>query len=347
MRDLAPPHAHDLREVTEVLDAFIDERIASAPAATSLWAEVRRASAGGKLIRPRLVLAVHRALGGEDLVAERRVAASLELLHTAFLIHDDVIDRDWTRRGRPTVAAAFRQAARSRGRRADTAEHYGTSAAIIAGDLAVAGAIDLAWSATPDPTRARTLARIIGDAVSATAAGELMDVELAAAERGHVDAVLAMYEAKTSVYSFCAPLQSGAVLAGAPHGVVAALGRAGMALGVAFQITDDLLGTFGDSTRTGKSVVSDAREGKQTVLAALLAAADPAAAAAFRRGAGRPRAGVAEAYRDAVERSGARAAAAELARAKTEEAKAHLAHTPAPVREALEVVLDDLRERVV
>jgi len=126
-----------------------------------------------------------------------------------------------------------------------------------------------------DRTTARTLARILGDAVSATAAGELMDVELAAANQGHVDALLAMYESNTSVYSSCAPLQVGAVPAGAPTSVVEFLSRVGKALGVALQITDDLLGTFGDPSGAAKSIESDAREGKQTVLAALLATADP------------------------------------------------------------------------
>jgi geranylgeranyl diphosphate synthase type II len=173
-----------------------------------------------------------------------------------------------------------------------------------------------------------------------------MDVELAATPRGDVEAVLAMYEAKTSVYSFCAPLQAGAVLAGAGPAVVAALRRAGLAVGVAFQIADDLLGTFGDAGTTGKSVASDAREGKQTVLAALLAAADPAAADRFRREAGTDDDAFAQAYRDAIERSGARDAAAGLVVARTADARAHLEAVPTALRAAVEAVLDDLHERV-
>lgn len=336
----------DLGAVARVLGAFIDERVATAPAAAGLWTEIRRAATGGKMLRPRLVLAAHDGLGGTDRAAALRAAAATELLHTGFLIHDDVIDRDWTRRGAPNVAAAFRAAAVEEGRSAPTAEHYGTSAAIITGDLAIAGAVDLAWSASDDPAVARALAGVMAEAVSATAAGELMDVELAAAERGDVEAVLAMYEAKTSVYTFCTPLQAGAVLAGADAPVVTALRRAGLALGVAFQIADDLLGTFGDAGTTGKSVASDAREGKQTVLAALLADADPAAADRFRREAGTGDDAFAQAYRDAIEGSGARDAAADLVRARTEEARAQLETLPASFRAPVEAVLEDLHERV-
>ena len=329
--------------VAEVLDAYIDGAIASTPAAETLWGEVRRAATGGKHLRPRLLLAAHRALGGTDHHAAARVAAGFELLHTAFLIHDDVIDRDWLRRGEPNVAAAFRAAALSRGRRPEIAEHLGTSAAIIAGDLAVAGAVELVVGGSDDPAVSSALSDIVSGAVSATAAGELMDVELASAEHPDLDAVLAMYEAKTGVYTFCAPLQAGAVLARADQEVVTALGCAGLAMGVAYQVADDLLGTFGDPAVTGKSIVSDAREGKRTVLATL-AAANGLDASRIPAG-GSPEQ-LAAHLRAAIEDSGARAAAVELAAARTLAARRHLEAVPAALRTALEPLLDDLTDRV-
>jgi geranylgeranyl diphosphate synthase type II len=330
-------------QVAAVLDAYIDGAIASTPIATALWQEVRRAATGGKQLRPRLLLTAHRALGGADDHVAARVAAGFELLHTAFLIHDDVIDRDWVRRGEPTVAAAFRAGAASRGRQPDVAEHLGTSAAIIAGDLATAGAVELVVGASDDGAVRSALADIVSGAVSATAAGELMDVELASADAPDLESVLAMYEAKTGVYTFCAPLQAGAVLARADQGVVTSLGRAGLAMGVAYQVADDLLGTFGDPAVTGKSVVSDAREGKRTVLAVLAAASG--VDAALETGRGAPDEAAAR-LRAAIETSGARAAAVALAAAKTREAEQHLAAVPPPLRIALEPLLADLVVRV-
>jgi geranylgeranyl diphosphate synthase, type II len=332
-----------LGAVDDVLRAFIDDAITATPAAASIWEEVRRASVGGKQLRPRLLLAAHEALGGTGASAAARAAAGFELLHTAFLIHDDVIDRDWSRRGEPNVAAAFRATALARGRRPEIAEHFGTSAAIIAGDLAVAGAVELVTTSSADPGIRATLAGIVSGAVSATAAGELMDVELASADLPDLDAVLAMYEAKTGVYTFCAPLQAGAVLAGAAPEIVSALGSAGLALGVAYQVADDLLGTFGDPAVTGKSVVSDAREGKQTVLATL---ARTNGGLALPIPASTPDDEIAARWRAAIERSGARAAAIELAAARAEEARGHLEAVPEPLRAALAPLLADLVDRV-
>lgn len=331
-----------LQHVVAVLQEHIDHAAAATPAAARLWREVRRASTGGKLIRPRLLVTAHRALDGADVTAEARAAAGFELLHTAFLIHDDVIDHDWTRRGEANVAAAFRDAALADGRRSDVAEHLGASAAIIAGDLAVAGAVQLIGSATDDPATSARLAAIAAEALSATAAGELLDVELAAADGPDLDAVLAMYEAKTSVYTFCAPLRAGAALAGADADVLAALDRAGRALGVAYQITDDLLGLFGDAAVVGKSTVSDAREGKRTVLAALLA--ERGIEPRFDR---LPPEAAAARLRDLVERSGARAAATDLAAEHVFTARDALGEVPPALERGLGRMLTELTDRVL
>ena len=340
------PGIAGLAAVGDALDAFIDGAVASTPAATTLWEEVRRASSGGKKVRPRLLLTAHAALGGVETRAATRAAAGFELLHTAFLIHDDVIDRDWARRGQPNVAGAFRAAALSRGRTPEIAEHFGTSAAIIAGDLAVAGAVELVVGCAVDPSVRAALSGIVTGAVSATAAGELMDVELASSAHPVLAAVLAMYEAKTGVYTFCAPLQAGAVLAGADDATVAALGRAGLALGAAYQIADDLIGTFGDPSVTGKSIVSDAREGKRTVLATLVAESGSQAAMDAAMRTARSIDDAAARLRALIEDTGARAAAAELAVARTQEARQHLRAVPPALRAELEPMLDDLCDRV-
>jgi geranylgeranyl diphosphate synthase type II len=96
----------------------------------------------------------------------------------------------------------------------------------------------------------------------------MADVDLALGVMPTVDEVLQMERAKTSVYSFEAPLQSGAVLAGADESIVQALGVFGREVGIAYQIVDDVLGVFGDEGTTGKTAIGDLREGKRTVLIA-------------------------------------------------------------------------------
>ncbi|KQO61527.1 geranylgeranyl pyrophosphate synthase [Curtobacterium sp. Leaf261] len=229
---------------------------------------LRKASRGGKQFRPRMVITAYAGLGGSDLHAAAHVGAAYELLHTALVVHDDVIDRDWSRRGVPNVAGSFRDQAATGGIATPAAEHRGTSAAVIAGDIALAGAPRLIESSGVDGERRARLLDILDEAVFASAAGEMADVDLSLGMMPSVDEIIAMERAKTSVYSFEAPLQSGAVLAGADEAIVRALGTFGREVGIAYQIVDDILGVFGDEGMTGKTAIGDLREGKRTVLIA-------------------------------------------------------------------------------
>jgi geranylgeranyl diphosphate synthase type II len=235
----------------------------------ALWDCLERASSGGKRVRPALVLAAYTGFGGRDPALVAPVAVSFELLHTAFLIHDDVIDRDLTRRGEANIAGRFNDRALANGAAADQAGVWATAAAILAGDLALSEAHRaLAKLPVDVPTRLRLL-DLLDRAVFVSAAGELADVTNSSARHPlSVAEVITTLENKTAVYSFEAPLQTGAVLAGASAEAIRLLGRYGRFVGVAFQLTDDLLGVFGDPAQTGKSVTADLREGKQTALIA-------------------------------------------------------------------------------
>jgi geranylgeranyl diphosphate synthase type II len=235
----------------------------------ALWDCLERASSGGKRVRPALVLAAYTGFGGRDPALVAPVAVSFELLHTAFLIHDDVIDRDLTRRGEANIAGRFNDRALAHGAAADQAGVWATAAAILAGDLALSEAHrTLAKLPVDVHTRLRLL-DLLDRAVFVSAAGELADVTNTSARHPlSVAEVIATLENKTAVYSFEAPLQTGAVLAGASAEAIRLLGRYGRYVGVAFQLTDDLLGVFGDPAQTGKSVTADLREGKQTALIA-------------------------------------------------------------------------------
>ncbi|TFC28458.1 polyprenyl synthetase family protein [Cryobacterium sp. TMT1-3] len=235
----------------------------------ALWDSLEQASSGGKRVRPALVLAAYSGFGGRDQSLVAPVAVSFELLHTAFVIHDDVIDRDLARRGVANIAGRFNDRALAHGAAADQAGVWAAAAAILAGDLALSEA-HRALAKLPVDVRTRLrLLDLLDRAVFVSAAGELADVTNSSARHPlTVAEVITTLENKTAVYSFEAPLQAGAVLAGASAEAIRLLGRFGRLVGVAFQLTDDLLGVFGDPVKTGKSVKADLREGKQTAMIA-------------------------------------------------------------------------------
>jgi len=239
------------------------------PQYVQLWETLESNTVGGKRFRPRMVMCAYQALGGTDLEAAAYVGAAFELLHTALIVHDDVIDNDFVRRGVPNISGSYRDAAIAAGSNDRVAEHSGISAAVIAGDLALFNSYRLIdRSGVADVTRARLL-EVMDDALFASAAGELIDVDFSMRpDVPRVDDILAMERLKTAVYSFECPLQAGAILAGASEDVVQTLAEFGREIGIAYQLVDDLLGVFGLEAETGKTTIGDLREGKRTVMIA-------------------------------------------------------------------------------
>lgn len=232
-----------------------------------LWAEIERSVRGGKRFRSGLVLGTHAALGGQAVQDAVCVAAGFELLHTAFLIHDDLIDRDTVRRGQPNLAATMGAAALETGADAERAHRWSEAAAVLAGDLALSRAHRLV-AGVDLPMGCRTaLLDLMDETLLVSAGGELDDTAfgLGLGSPGLAEALL-VCESKTAMYSFRAPLRAGAILAGAGADVVRALDGIGRLLGRAFQLVDDLLGVFAPEDVIGKSNLSDLREGKVTAL---------------------------------------------------------------------------------
>ncbi|MEP6844140.1 MAG: polyprenyl synthetase family protein [Pseudolysinimonas sp.] len=314
-----------------------------------LWNELELNTAGGKRFRPRMVFAAYQALGGTDLEAAAYIGAAFELLHTALIVHDDVIDGDFVRRGAPNIAGSFRERALAAGASEADAEHRGISAAVIAGDLALFNAYRLIdRSGVDDATRERLL-EVMDDALFASAAGELIDVDFSwIPEVPRVDDILAMERLKTAVYSFECPLQAGAILAGADEQMVTTLGEFGREIGIAYQLVDDLLGVFGTESETGKTTVGDLREGKRTVLIAYATAVAgwDEHAALF----GNPQLGDdgAATLRGHLVDCGAKGFAEGLARYYANRAVARLRepHIPLTLRNELNPVADDVLARV-
>jgi geranylgeranyl pyrophosphate synthase len=229
-----------------------------------LWEEIGRAVRGGKQFRARLVTRTHAALGGVRTRAAAQVAAAFELMHAGFLVHDDLIDHDTMRRGQPNLASAMYQHAVDHGAH-ERAERFATASALLAGDLLLGMAQHaFATVEVPAPAHAR-LQAVFAETLFVSVAGELDDVVLELREVSG-ERAMRVAETKTAMYSFQAPFRAAAVLAEADESVLAELHELGHHLGVAFQLGDDLLGTFAPEAAIGKSNISDLREGKCTTL---------------------------------------------------------------------------------
>ncbi|MFF0851353.1 family 2 encapsulin nanocompartment cargo protein polyprenyl transferase [Streptomyces sp. NPDC003280] len=216
----------------------------------------------GKAIRPALVLAAAAALGGPRAgAAAVRAAVAVELIHNFTLLHDDVMDRDATRRHRPTAWTVF-----------------GDADAILAGDALQALALRL-LAADPHPVSGQAAARL-ADCVVELCAGQHTDtaLERRAPEEVTLDEVLVMAEAKTGALLGCA-CALGALYAGAGEEEVAALDGFGRQAGLAFQLIDDVIGIWGDPLRTGKPAGADLAVRKKSLpVVAALTSGTPAGA---------------------------------------------------------------------
>ena len=205
---------------------------------------------GGKAIRPTLVLLAAEAVGGVP-AAALPAAVAVELVHNFSLLHDDVMDRDVTRRHRPTAWTVF-----------------GQSAAILAGDALLTWAFDVL--AASGHVAAQAGARMLSAAVVDLVDGQSVDMSFE--QRADVDLseCLRMAERKTGALLGCA-CALGASFGGGSPKQVAHLRGFGEHLGLAFQLVDDLLGIWGDPVVTGKPVYSDLHNRKKSlpVVAAL------------------------------------------------------------------------------
>ena len=308
---MSPARAALLAEVEGRIDRFFaesTERSAThSPQYQDLWRELHAAATGGKRLRPRLVVSAAPLLGDADTDAVVAIATAVELLHTALLLHDDVIDGDVERRGTQNLVGSFADDARRVGLGDAAARRWGETAAILAGDLLLTAAVRMTATVDLDQERRRRLIDLVDESIYRAAAGELADVAYASGLAIPSEAqIRAMMADKTAHYSLELPLRAAAILAGAPDALGDQLGEIGRSLGIVFQMRDDLLGVFGSSDETGKSNSSDLREGKQTILVALARDTREWSQSAELFGSDDLDEADAQRLRDALERSGAR-----------------------------------------
>jgi len=225
-----------MRRVDGVIRARLSSRVALIDQISSYIV-----TAGGKRIRPRLVLLFAEALGFDG-AEQFELAAVVEFIHTATLLHDDVVDESSLRRGRATANATF-----------------GNAASVLVGDFLYSRAFQMMVSIN----RLRVL-EVLADATNVIAEGEVLQLMNMHDPDISVDEYLRVIRFKTAKL-FEASARLGAVLAESAPAVEEACAAYGRALGTAFQLVDDLLDYEGSSQQLGKNVGDDLREGKPTL----------------------------------------------------------------------------------
>lgn len=236
-----------LKEMSAELDGPIRSYIADEEPSNLIEATRQYPYAGGKRMRPSMVVAACRAVGGDGSKAIP-MAVAIEYIHNFTLIHDDLMDGDEMRRGMKTSHVI-----------------YGMPTAILAGDALFAKAYQIIGDLDIPAEGMREILSLVSKAVWDLARGQQMDVNNENADFITLDHYIETITGKTSVL-FAAGAASGAIIGGAPKDVVDSIQKYALSLGVAFQMYDDILGVYGDPKVTGKSAGNDIRKGKYTVM---------------------------------------------------------------------------------
>lgn len=257
-----------MEKIDKLLTEFCDEKINQAleidERYADLWREIKQyLMAGGKRMRPKLVMLAYEAYGGKNSEAIIPIATAWELLHACLLVHDDIIDRDHVRHGQPNIAGRYQLIYKAFSK--SDIDHYALSAALLSGDLLLMSSYDLINTASINSDEKLLVQQYLNKAIFAVAGGEFIDTDSVLYSLNETDPlIVATY--KTASYSLQLPLQCGAALAGASKDELKKLAQIGLHTGIAYQLKDDLLGVFGDSEKTGKSNRSDILEKKRTYL---------------------------------------------------------------------------------
>ncbi len=315
-----------LQDDMEAVNVLIRERMASKHAPRIPEVTKHLVDAGGKRLRPMLTLATAH-LCGYDGPFHIHLAATVEFIHTATLLHDDVVDESGQRRGRPTANLL-----------------WDNKSSVLVGDYLFSRSFQLMVE-----TGSLRVLDILSNASATIAEGEVLQLTASQDLRTTEEIYLQVVRGKTAAL-FSAATEVGGVIAGAPDAHVAALFEYGDALGVAFQIVDDLLDFQGDQKATGKNVGDDFRERKLTMpLIKAVAKADAEEYAFWQRTIekGKQQDGDLEHAIQLLRKHGALEDTKAAAHAEAARAKAALADLPAhPVKDMLSDLADYVVERI-
>ncbi len=216
----------------------------------------------GKRLRGSLVIAGYELSGKKADERVWRAAMAVEIVHTALLMHDDFMDEDKLRRGKPTTHEFW----------SEGDKHYGEAMAVNIGDAVLClGYEMLARCGFDDRLTNKAMVQLLRG-ITNTAYGQAFDVSLPKLKQLTEENVLCLHRAKTAIYTYENPLVIGAILGELGEEIIGKLKEYSEFGGVAFQLQDDVLGVFGDEEKTGKSSDSDLLQGKVTLLAVVVLA---------------------------------------------------------------------------
>lgn len=216
---------------------------------------LQTATQDGKRIRGALVILGYTLVSKTPNPELLKIAAAYELFQTAILVHDDIIDSSPLRRGKPSLHMALGSG------------EYGTSQAICLGDIGFFLAYRLLTESSFDDGLKLKATTFFTQSIIKTTYGEMLDIELSYKNDEVTQSdILAVTRLKTAYYTFVAPLTLGAILAGAEDSFFEQLNEFGEAIGIAFQLQDDIKDVFGTEASLKKMVAGDILEGKQTLL---------------------------------------------------------------------------------
>jgi octaprenyl-diphosphate synthase len=236
LESIREPIAADLLLVDDVIRRRLDSSVALIRTISQYIV-----AAGGKRLRPALVLLAANAFGAQG-PARHELAAVIEFIHTATLLHDDVVDESSLRRGRKTANAEF-----------------GNAASVLVGDFLYSRAFQMIVDAG-----SLRIMKVLADATNVIAEGEVLQLLNVHDPDTDEQSYLRVIRYKTAKL-FEAATQVGAILGEADSQAERALAEYGMHLGTAFQLIDDVLDYSGDLTETGKNLGDDLAEGKPTL----------------------------------------------------------------------------------
>jgi len=244
-----------------------NEALELGPSYYRLWQSIEKlVLAGGKRLRPYMLLATYQAYNPEGSLNDILPAAvAHELIHSAMLIHDDIIDRDTIRYGVKNISGQYNDHYSQYFEDKNELSHMSLSAALLAGDALITDAHMLVRKTNRPAELVDQAEAILNNEIFEVIGGELLDVEVAFLPVGSINLdTIAKY--KTASYSFVGPITTGAMLAQAPEKDINILKELSIIIGIGYQLRDDLIGVFGNPEITGKSNSSDIREGKRTYL---------------------------------------------------------------------------------
>ncbi len=256
-------------------------------------------SHAGKRLRSALVYYTFKI--GSKPVSDSlwNAAMSVELVHTALLMHDDFMDEDVLRRGKPTTQIVYERVG---------GKHYGESMAVQIGATVLTLGYKLLLTSGFPPQLSQKATSLLLEHIVETGYGQMFDISLPFLGTWTEEDVIALHTAKTAIYTYQNPIFIGALLAELPTELLPILEKYAHHAGVAFQIQDDILGVFGETESTGKSSDSDLLQGKATLLALkTIELASPTQLTAFKKVWGKKKASksaIGQA-KDAIKKSGA------------------------------------------